>query len=503
MNAFGIIRLNGRTAGGRPPLAISTVCALAEYNNVDNAWNVVPSSGEFNNNNKNNGNYVVRPAAACDDEAKLGWIEAYHECCRKKKGNPDCLAFRMNYEEELHRLINEIYSGEYLPSPGVSFVVTKPCPREIITSQFRDRIVQTWIALRVEPLFEERFRAQGDVSHNCRKGLGLQSAVADLRVKMDTAWHTYGRNAYVGKIDVRGFFMSIDTARLLSLATAFISERYKGGDKELLLRLVELSITHGPQHGAKKKSPQWMYDLVPPRKRMEFSPKGKGMAAGNLNSQLMANFYMSHVVEKLIESCARNGCSPPVEFVDDFALVGPRDGVLAVIREAKEIFSSFGLELHPDKIYIQPVSHGVKFVGSVIKPHRTYTANRTIDGLRRCIIRVNGICRSVINGDTSDSTLLALRSGISSLNSYLGATRRSASVNIRARLFAKFGDCLLRVCYTKGAYLSVHIKNEFNFKLLTLQKELQYGLELHHRSPRQSVARSLRRRMAIHRQLQR
>ena len=40
-----------------------------------------------------------------------------------------------------------------------------------------------------------------------------------------------------------------------------------------------------------------------------------------------------------------------------------------------------GIDLHPKKIYLQPVKHGFKFIGSVIKQNRIYAGNRTIGNL--------------------------------------------------------------------------------------------------------------------------
>lgn len=72
------------------------------------------------------------------------------------------------------------------------------------------------------------------------------------------------------------------------------------------------------------------------------------------------------------------------------------------------------LELHRDKRYIQPVAHGVKMVGAVIKPRRMYTTGRTIG---KFLDHANGYGRMFAEGETSLSAVLRTEQV---LNSYLG-----------------------------------------------------------------------------------
>jgi RNA-directed DNA polymerase len=49
--------------------------------------------------------------------------------------------------------------------------------------------------------------------------------------------------------------------------------------------------------------------------------------------------------------------------------------------------------LHPDKIYLQRYSKGVKYLGAVIKPHKNYIANRTKGNFYNAIEKQNQIAR--------------------------------------------------------------------------------------------------------------
>ncbi|MDY0280902.1 MAG: hypothetical protein RBR35_10125 [Salinivirgaceae bacterium] len=57
------------------------------------------------------------------------------------------------------------------------------------------------------------------------------------------------------------------------------------------------------------------------------------------------------------------------------------------------LLSTLQLTLHPNKIYLQHYSKGVKYLGAVIKPHRIYVANRTKGNYHNAIEKQNQIAR--------------------------------------------------------------------------------------------------------------
>jgi hypothetical protein len=65
--------------------------------------------------------------------------------------------------------------------------------------------------------------------------------------------------------------------------------------------------------------------------------------------------------------------------VDDFILIHEdKQLLLNLVKVLREFLATrMGLELHPDKIYLQHYTKGVQFLNAYIKPHRTYIRNRT------------------------------------------------------------------------------------------------------------------------------
>ena len=189
MKTSGIYLLNGRTTGVNTLVKNKIVCAAqssnrwsSSENNSWNAWNVNFGNGNFNNNNKYN-SYVVRAVSATDKDIQ-SWLIAFYDCCKRKKTSTQCTLYRLIFEEDLPLLATEVKERAYHPTVSICFCVTRPKLREVFAANFRDRIVQHWICLRLEPLFEERFQSQNNVSYNCRKNFGTQKAVQRLATQM-------------------------------------------------------------------------------------------------------------------------------------------------------------------------------------------------------------------------------------------------------------------------------------------------------------------------------
>lgn len=490
MDFINFILSNGRSTGS---LVAPSTDGLVKYklayasanhwsvteNSQNNAWNVNFNDGNTNNNNKYNTNRV-RAVVALDDEVKEGWIVAKNDCCANKKSSPQCDAWRCDYEMDLWMLVYQVYSRTYKPITSTCFLVKWPKLREIFAAAFRDRIVQHWVCLRLEPLFEARFKAQGDVSFNCRKGYGTLKAVEALRADIVEVSQNYTIEKYVGRFDLVAFFMTIDRQVLWDLLKPFIIENYKGDDIDTLLYLTEIIVFHNPQFDCKRNSPMHLWKDLPKSKSLFYLPPGVGMAIGNLTSQLFANFYMSYFDEFMIWLCARYGCKYR-RFVDDFTIVGDKKVILK-LRPLAEAYlrKRLHVTLHQDKFYLQPVRHGIKFVGSVIMPGRTYISNRTVGGLIDELQRTEEVCDLIAGGcDDIEAAYKELRHCVSSINSYIGFLVHCNSYRLRMSLLLNMSRSFWECCYITGDLRCVKIKEYYLFPNFLRRKEAYiYGISL-------------------------
>ena len=505
-----LLSLNGRVTASLVRLSADGVVknkvvhALSSSNywsssevSATNAWNINFSNGTVNNN-KNNA-YVVRAVAALGEEEKIGWIEAFTDCCRHKMSSVCCTDYRMVMEDDLWILMYEVHYRLYKPSESICFVVTRPRLREIFAANFRDRIVQHWIILRVNPILEERFVEQGNVSFNCRKGYGTLLAVSTLEREIIRVSDGYTKEAYIGKFDIQSFFMSINKEILISLLIPYISERYHGEDKETLIWVTELVIRHCPQKLCVKRSPAVLMEQLPKHKRLEYSDDGTGMPIGNITSQILANFYLSFFDDFMIAECKKVDAGY-IRFVDDFAVVSTdKQFILDIHKNATEwLQKNLKLKLHADKFYLQDVKKGVKFVGSVIKPFRTYTSKETVGRMMQLLDMTEWVCRYIHDCGLDALTAKRLEHCVCGLNSYMGFLCHTSSYALRRKMFADV-FYFWKVCYMEKRFATVKIRNKYKYHNFLINKT-NYELQLRNRKTRNTDNGSQIRATSVHRQ---
>lgn len=463
MRAFSIEngRVTGTRLAGRGLVKNKIVRAITASNhwcctewNSNNAWNVNFGSGNFNNNNKYNSN-VVRAVAALPNDYAAGWFDAFDDCCRRKRMSPQCIIYRFNWEMDLLNLARSVKDRSYKPTTSTCFITTRPKLREVFAANFRDRIVQHWLCLRLEPLFEERFQEQGDVSFNCRRGFGTQACVSRLANNIVEVSENYTKDAYNYKGDLKGFFMSIDCNILLDKLLSFIKEKYPAfwgdpahsyyaRDYEDVLWLTEVIIRHRPQDDCIRKGNLQLWNLLAKNKSLFNAPPMTGEPIGNLTSQLNANFYLSYFDEFAIAEAEKLGAKY-VRFVDDFVFTCKAKEDCKYLRAACEkwLRENLNVTLHPDKTYIQHYSKGVPMVGSWIKPGRIYLSNRTVGNFFNCLHQLEWGCAM------SDKAEIVRQ--ISRANSLLGFMRHHSTYGMRNKWFRKL-KLFWRYCWVKGRF---------------------------------------------------
>ena len=397
----------------------------SEYSN-NNSYNVNMNNGNVNNNNKNNNNRV-RPFLAVNNIKGIiplsDFFLAYKDCRKNKRRTYNQLLFELDYESKLVELYKEVNSYRYKIGKSICFCVTRPKIREVFAADFRDRIVHHIIMQRLEPLFEKDFIED---NYNCRKDKGTLYGVYRLNEKLRVITRNYKDEAWVGKFDLKGFFMSISKSKLLSLLVNYIKVNYKGDDIDLLIWLCSEVINNDPTIDCIKKSNPDLWEKLSPEKSLFTVPKDFGLPIGNLTSQIFGNFYL-HEFDKWMESKFHGFYG---RYVDDFYIIAKRkEDITSNVQVISNYLSSTrGVRLHPDKIYIQPARHGIKFTGYQIKMGRIYLGNYSLGNFMNIILKYNKI---------ENPTDKEIESFISSLNSYLGFAIHTRSVGIIRRNILK------------------------------------------------------------------
>ena len=361
-----------------------------------------------------------------EDKILTDLFQAYFDARRNKRNTINALAFEQHFEENIFRLYEEIISGNYNPSRSICFIVNQPVKREIFAANFRDRVIHHFIYNYISPIFEGTFIND---SYSCRVGKGTHYGIKRIDHFIRSCSQNYSKDCFILKLDIQGYFMSINRRLLFHKVkqVLFSKLNHIEFDLSLLLGLIEKTIFNDPTKNCVVKGKKRDWKGLPKDKSLFTTQQNCGLPIGNLTSQLFGNIYLNaldHFVKRnlKIKNYGR--------YVDDFILVHKNKkhlkSLIPIIRDylSKELM----LTLHERKIYLQHYSKGVKYLGSVIKPHRIYVANRTKGNFYENIQKQNEIVRDHKPTEEEKAQF------ISSMNSYLGILQHYKTYRMRKRM---------------------------------------------------------------------
>ena len=290
--------------------------------------------------------------------------QAYNLCLKNKKKKRGTYKFTNEEScKNLIELIDKLNTHTYEPKPSNCYVITEPALREIYAAQFSDRIVQHFYMNEIEDILEEEL-IEGCCS--CRKGKGTDYALKLLR-NFITKTSNYGRkNCYYLKIDLSGYFMSIDRKQVSDKFRDLILEKYKGKHKELLLYLTPVIFENNPALNCRYKCNEEIRKKVPKRRKMN-PDSNYGMAIGNLTAQAASNLNLKEFDEYVTKKL---GLKQYVRYVDDIVIIS--DNKKKLIKELANIVEKLketNQKINMKKTKIDTAYHGVQFLGKVSYPY--------------------------------------------------------------------------------------------------------------------------------------
>lgn len=385
-------------------------------------------------------------------------LQAYYACRKNKRRTASAITFEMDYEAKLIALRDRINTRVYTPGKSICFVVTRPRYREVFAASFEDRIIHHYIANRLEPLFEKIFSPR---TFNCRKGKGQLYGIKMLSDDMRKCSQDYTRDCWVLKLDLKGFFMSIDKTMLANMIDTFIVGYYKGDDITDLRYCCNVVIKHEPQNNCERHSPLHLWDYLDKNKSLFTNGAGKGVAIGNLFAQLFANFLLN-VLDWYLEQI---GIELHGRYVDDFyGISTDKELLLSAIPKIRAKLAEYGLRLNEKKFYIQHYSKGVAFTGSIVKPGRIYAQNRVLANFVAAVRRLNAA-----------KDMRQITHAVSSINSYLGILRHCNEYHNRRKILGMIDKEKFEFVYIKKDYKVVALKNRYKPRIKTYQLINSYG----------------------------
>ena len=356
-------------------------------------------------------------------------FQAYFDARKNKRNTINALAFEKRFESNLFELHEEIISRNYKPNPSICFVVNKPVKREIFAADFRDRVVHHLIYNYISPIFEKHFIND---AYSCRIGKGTHYGINRIDRFIRSCSMNYSKEAYILKLDIKGYFMSINKTILYKKVLSILnqSKHINCFNFDLVKYLIEQTIFNNPTNNCRIKGSKSDWIGLPANKSLFGSSVNCGLPIGNLTSQLFGNIYLSCFDNYVKRDL---GIKYYGRYVDDFILIHKdKDYLKSLIPSIRKFLSDvLELELHSNKIYLQSVRNGVKYLGAVIKPYRKYISMRTKGSFNQAIKNHNLLF--VENAFDKD----LFPHFISSMNSYLGILKHYKTYRLRNKLMFK------------------------------------------------------------------
>lgn len=357
-------------------------------------------------------------------------FKAYYDARKHKRNTHNQLKFELNFESNLFSLYDDIIKREYKLLPSICFIVKKPVKREIFAADFRDRVVHHLIYNYISPIFEKTFIND---SYSCRKGKGTHYGIQRIDKFFRSCTKNYTQDAYVLKLDISGYFMSINKDILYLKIEKELMKHIErvNFDMDLILYLIRQTIFNDFTKNCIIKGHKKDWEGLPKTKSMFFAFKNCGLPIGNLTSQLFGNIYLSDF-DNYMKTQLR--IKYYGRYVDDLVCVHHNihylKYLIPTIRQYLQ--QNLQLVLHPDKVYLQRYTKGVKYLGSIVLPFRIYVSNRTTSNFYQAVMFQTNFIYHHKPLKTEKKEF------ISSMNSYLGMMKHYQSYKVRRKIICKY-----------------------------------------------------------------
>lgn len=253
---------------------------------------------------------------------------AFYKAQRRKQDRDEVQAYRLNLQDNLLILREQILSGNVQVGQYDLFRIFDPKERVICAAAFSERVLHHALMNICEPYIN---RTLINHTYANRKGKGVYAAISTARTMMQ-------KYRFVAKLDVRKYFDSISH----DLLKRRIAKLFKDGAAlDIFSKIID------------------SYSVS----------TGRGLPIGNLTSQHLANFYLS-----LLDHSAGAGF---VRYMDDMLVFdNDRGNLLCRIHELERLANEkLDLTLKPPILH--PTTQYTDFLGYRLAKNRIYLTRRS------------------------------------------------------------------------------------------------------------------------------
>jgi len=359
-------------------------------------------------------------------------FQAYYDARKNKRNTLNQLDFEFQLEKNIIELYEELITWNYKVGKSIYFIQNHPVKREIFAWNFRDRVIHHLIFNSISPIFEKEFIYD---SYSCRTWKWTSLWVARVKKFIRSCSENYTQDAYILKLDISWYFMSIDKDILFQKIQRVLDARRDvlKIEYDFIINLIHIVIYNDPTLNSIFKWKKADYRWLPKNKSLFFAKSNCGLPIWNLTSQLFSNIYL-HEFDRFIKhelSIKYYG-----RYVDDFVIIHPdKEYLKKIIWEIQMyLHIHLWLSIHPKKIYLQHFSKWVWFLWVIIKPYRTYIRKRTLWNFYSKIQAVN----TQLEKNNFQIDRRMKQDFLSMMNSYLWFLKHHKSYKIRSKICYRF-----------------------------------------------------------------
>ena len=235
--------------------------------------------------------------------------------------------FAADLQTNLETLANEVNYGTYRPHPLLRVDIDKKAggTRSLLIPVIRDRVLQTFVAMILTPVFEAEFE---DMSFAYRKGRSVSQAIARIERLRDQGYQ------WVVDADIQTFFDQVDHKLLMQQVQQLVKDK-------AILRLIRLWLTMTVVDGSE-------------RCRLT-----KGVPQGAPISPILANLYLDHLDEALLDNKYHL-----IRYADDFVILcKSRKRAEQALQLTGDVLKRLRLCFNQRKTGITHFNRGFRFLG--------------------------------------------------------------------------------------------------------------------------------------------
>lgn len=270
-----------------------------------------------------------------------------------KRKRRDVTEFSLHLFDHIVSLHHDLVNRRYHHGSYQAFCVNDSKLRDIHKASVRDRLLHHAIYRILYPFFDRKFIFD---SYSCRKDKGTHRAINRFRIFARKVSRNYTGAIWVVKGDIRKFFANIDHEILIAILKKYINDA----------------------------NTMWLLEEI--ISSFSIGNTSKGLPLGNLTSQLLVNIYMNEF-DQFVKRKLK--ATYYIRYADDFVIFHrSKNYLIALIPQLQSyLHDELKLTLHPNKLFIKPLSLGIDFLGWIHFPYhrvlRTSTKRRMFTTLQQ------------------------------------------------------------------------------------------------------------------------